>query len=145
MKISIASDHAGIEYKAKVKAILEGMKHTVEDVGTHSKESCDYPDFGLKAVRMVVSGEAQRSVLICWTGNGMGMVANKVKGIRAGLALSAEMAYLTRLHNDANVLVIAQKYTPEDQLEEILQKFLTTDFEGGRHIRRIEKMMAEEE
>ena len=145
MKIAIASDHAGLEFKARVRGILERLGHEVTDVGTHTKESCDYPDFGLLAARMVAQGEADRAVTICWTGNGMNMVANKVKGIRAGLALSPEMAFLTRSHNDANVLTLSQKYTPEDQLEEILEKFLTTPFEGGRHQRRIDKMMAAEQ
>jgi ribose 5-phosphate isomerase B len=84
-------------------------------------------------------------VNICWTGNGMMMAANKVKGIRAGLALNADMAHLTRLHNDANVLTLAAKYTPEEQLENILKAFLETKFEGGRHVLRVEKIMAEED
>jgi len=142
MKISIGSDHAGLEFKAKVKAVLEGLGHEVIDVGTHTKESCDYPDFGLEVARKVASGEVDRGVTICWTGNGMNMAANKVKGIRAGMALSPEMAMLTRSHNDANVLTLAQKYTPEDQLKDILEAFLTTEFEGRRHVQRIAKMMA---
>ncbi|HOP06957.1 MAG TPA: ribose 5-phosphate isomerase B [candidate division Zixibacteria bacterium] len=145
MKIAVASDHAGLEFKEEVKGILERMGHEVIDVGTYTKDSCDYPDFGLAAARMVARGEADRAVTICWTGNGMNMVANKVKGIRAGLALNPEMAFLTRSHNDANVLTLSQKYTPENQLEEILEKFLTTEFEGGRHQRRIDKMMAVEQ
>ncbi len=144
MKIAVASDHAGYEFKEKVKYILQGLGHEVLDFGAHSTESVDYPDFGLKAARAVADGEADYGVAVCWTGNGMSMAANKVKGIRAGLALSPEMALLTRSHNNANVLTLAQKYTPEEDLEEILKVFLTTEFEGGRHERRVQKLMEAE-
>ena len=130
--------------KEKVKYILQGLGHEVLDFGAHSTESVDYPDFGLKAARAVADGEADYGVAVCWTGNGMSMAANKVKGIRAGLALSPEMALLTRSHNNANVLTLAQKYTPEEDLEEILKVFLTTEFEGGRHERRVQKLMEAE-
>lgn len=144
MKIAVGSDHAGYEFKEKVKYLLQGFGHEVLDFGAHSTESVDYPDFGLKVARAVADGEADYGVAICWTGNGMSMAANKVKGIRAGLALSPEMAFLTRSHNNANVLTLAQKYTPESDLEEILKIFLTTEFEGGRHERRVKKLMAAE-
>ena len=145
MKIAVGSDHAGVEFKARIKAILEALGHEVIDFGTNSKESCDYPDFGLKVAHAVADKKVDYGVNVCWTGNGMGMASNKVKGIRAGIALNKDMAYLTRSHNDANVLVIGQKYTSEDDLEEILKTFLETEFEGGRHIPRIAKIMAEEE
>lgn len=145
MKISVACDHAGLETKERVKEILTAHKHEVIDCGTNTKESCDYPDFGLKAARMVPTNEVDHAVLICWTGNGMGIAANKVKGVRAGIALNRDMAYYTRLHNDANVLVIGQKYIDEAELAEILLTFLTTDFEGGRHVRRVEKIAKAEE
>ncbi|RKX23431.1 MAG: ribose 5-phosphate isomerase B [Candidatus Zixiibacteriota bacterium] len=144
MKISIGCDHAGYEFKENVKRILQKLGHEVIDFGTNSKESVDYPDFGLKVARSVADGSVDRGVTICWTGNGMNMAANKVKGIRAGMALSVEMAYLTRLHNDANVLTLAAKYTPEADVEEILKTFLETDFEGGRHSVRVGKIMAAE-
>lgn len=144
MKVAVGSDHAGFEFKEKVKLTLTGLGCEVFDFGTNSLESVDYPDFGLKVARAVASREVDRGVTICWTGNGMNMAANKVDGIRAGMALSTEMAYLTRLHNDANVLTLAAKYTPEDDLREILEAFLTTEFEGGRHVPRVDKIMAAE-
>lgn len=144
MKIAIGCDHAGLEFKEMVKAILSSWGHDVTDFGTNSKDSVDYPDFGLKVAHAVANGEVDRGITICWTGNGMNMAANKVKGIRAGMALNAEMAMLTRSHNDANVLTLAQKYTPVDQLQEILKSFLETPFEGGRHENRVKKIMSSE-
>jgi len=144
MRIAVACDHAGFEFKEKVKAILQALGHEVVDFGTNSKDSVDYPDFGLKAAHAVADGEADYGITVCWTGNGMNMTCNKVKGIRAGMALSADMAFLTRSHNNANMMTLAQKYTPEDQLEEIVKTFLTTPFEGGRHIPRVEKVMKAE-
>jgi len=144
MKIAIGADHKGFAFKEKIKSLLEKMGHEVTDFGTDSEQSVDYPDFGLKVAHAVADHAAEYGVTICWTGNGMNMAANKVKGIRSALVLEPEMAYLTRRHNNANVLALAGKYTPEDQLEEILHKFLETDYEGGRHDRRIEKITAEE-
>ena len=144
MKIAIACDHAGLEFKEKVKDVLQALGHEVVDCGTNSKESVDYPDFGLAAARAVAAGAVDYGITVCWTGNGMNMACNKVKGIRAGIALSRDMAFLTRSHNDANMLSLAQKYTPEDQLEEIIKTFLTTPFEGGRHVARVEKVMKAE-
>lgn len=144
MKIAIAADHAGYEFKEKIKQILIKLGHEYIDLGTDSKESVDYPDYGIKAAQKVAGGEADYGITVCWTGNGMNMAANKVKGIRSGLAVNKEMAYLTRLHNDANMLAISQKFTPEDQLEEIVKTFLETEFEGGRHIKRIQKIQAAE-
>ena len=140
MKIAVACDHAGLEFKEKVKLILSRLGHEVVDFGTDSKKSVDYPDFGLAAAAAVAGGEVEYAITVCWTGNGMNMVANKVKGIRAGMALNPEMAFLTRSHNDANMLTLAQKYTPEAQLAEIIETFLTTPFEGGRHTQRVEKI-----
>ena len=145
MRIAIGCDHAGLEFKEKGKAILIRLGHEVIDFGTDSKDSVDYPDFGLKVARAVADGEVNYGMTVCWTGNGMNIAANKIKGIRAGMAVNPEMAHLTRLHNNANVLTLAQKYTPEDQLEEIITQFLTTSFEGGRHIPRLEKIQKAEE
>ncbi len=145
MRIAIGCDHAGLEFKEKVKAILIRLGHEVIDFGTDSKDSVDYPDFGLRVARAVADGEVNYGMTVCWTGNGMNIAANKIKGIRAGMALNPEMAHLTRLHNNANVLTLSQKYTPEDQLEEIITQFLTTSFEGGRHIPRLEKIQKAEE
>jgi ribose 5-phosphate isomerase B len=144
MKIALAADHAGLEFKNKVKDLLKKMGHEVIDLGTDTKDSVDYPDYGLKAARLVQSGSATRGVTVCYSGNGMNIAVNKVKGIRSGLALNKDMAYLTRFHNDANMLALSQKFTPESELESILKTFLETPFEGGRHVRRIEKIMGEE-
>ncbi|MFQ5453813.1 MAG: ribose 5-phosphate isomerase B, partial [Candidatus Zixiibacteriota bacterium] len=133
------------DFKKKVKEILKKLGHDVIDFGTDSKESVDYPDYGLKVAYAVQKGDVKYGITICWTGNGMNITANKVKGIRAGLALNNEMAYLTRLHNDANVLTLSQKFTPEEQLEEIITTFLSTEFEGGRHIPRLEKIQKAEQ
>ena len=141
MKIAIACDHAGYEFKERIKELLQALGHEVVDCGTNSKDSVDYPDFGLAAARAVAAGAVDYGITVCWTGNGMNMACNKVKGIRAGMALSPDMAFLTRSHNDANMLTLAQRYTPEDQLEEIIKTFLTTPFEGGRHIARVAKIM----
>lgn len=145
MKIAIGADHKGYPFKEKVRLLLEQWGHTVLDMGTHSEEeSVDYPDFGLKVAHAVADRTADRGVNVCWTGNGMAIASNKVDGVRAGMALNIEMAELTRLHNDANVLVLAGKYTPETELESILKKFLETEFEGGRHVARVAKIKAAE-
>ncbi len=140
MKIALGADHKGFAFKEKIKTHLIARSIPVTDFGTFSEESTDYSDYGLKAASDVISGNADRGILICWTGNGMAIAANKVKGIRAGLATDHEMARLTRAHNDANVLVLSGKYTPEDQLLEIVDTFLSTPFEGGRHQRRLDKI-----
>ncbi len=145
MRLAIGCDHAGLEFKDRVREILISWGHDVVDFGTNSKDSVDYPDYGLKVALAVAADEVDRGITICWTGNGMNITANKIKGVRAGLALSTEMAFLTRSHNDANVLTLAQKYTPEDQLEEILKAFIDTPFEGGRHLPRVNKIRAAEE
>ena len=144
MRIAIGADHKGYPFKEKVKAILKQLGHEVIDEGTDSEESADYSEFGLRVAHDVAKGEADYGITICWTGNGMNIAANKVRGIRAGMALSVEMAHLTRLHNNANVLTMASKYTPEKDLEEIVKTFLDTKFEGGRHIARLQKIMDEE-
>lgn len=144
MKIAIGSDHAGFELKEQVKKILTKMGHEVLDFGTDSKESVDYPDYAFKVARTVAGGEVERGVAICWTGGGMTITANKVKGIRAGLCLNREMAYYSRLHNDTNVLTMSQKYTDPKEVEEILKVWLETEFEGGRHARRLDKIKESE-
>ena len=140
MKISLGADHRGFAFKEKIKSILVEQKIEAEDFGTFSDDSADYPDFGIKAAEAVARGEVDYGIVICGTGNGMAMAANKVKGIRAGLALTPEMARLARAHNNANVLVLSGMFTPEDQLKEIIKIFLSTPFEGGRHARRIGKI-----
>jgi len=140
MKIAIGCDHAGFELKEKVKAILESLGHTVMDCGTDSKESVDYPDFALKVAESVADQEAERGIVICWTGNGVCMTANKIDGIRATIALTPDMARLARGHNNSNVLALASKYINENLLEEIIEVWLTEKFEGGRHMRRLAKI-----
>lgn len=140
MKIAIGSDHAGFELKEKVKAILEAKGHSVTDFGTVSTESVDYSDFAIKVAEAVARHEVDRGVAICWTGNGVTMSANKVDGVRATLALNPDMAHLARAHNNSNVLTLASKYIEIDKLEEIIKEWLDTEFEGGRHLRRLAKI-----
>jgi len=144
MKIAIGSDHAGFDLKEKVKKLLQSLGHQVVDFGTGGKDSVDYPDFGLKVAHAVAKGEAERGVAVCWTGNGMTIAANKVKGIRATLCLNKDMAYYARLHNNSNVLTLSQKYTPDGEIEGIVESWMKTDFEGGRHSRRLQKIEDEE-
>ena len=145
MKVAIGADHKGFDYKEKIKGILQRLGVEVTDFGTNSHDSVDFPDYGLKVAHAVADGNADYGITVCWTGNGMNMAANKVKGIRSGLALNPEMAVLTRQHNDANVLAIASKYVQETDLDLIVRAFLQTQFEGGRHIPRVQKIRNEEE
>lgn len=140
MKIALGADHKGFAYKNLVKSFLQKKSIDVTDFGTFSQESTDYSDYALQAAREVSSGKADLGILVCWTGNGMAIASNKVKGIRAALALNPEMAALARSHNDANILVLSGKYTPEPQLEDIVDRFLSTQFEAGRHQRRLDKI-----
>jgi ribose 5-phosphate isomerase B len=140
MRIALGADHRGYRYKEHVKRYLTGRDIQVFDFGTNSEESVDYPDFGSKVAHAVADGEVEFGINICGSGNGMLMVANKVSGVRAGIALNPEMARLTRQHNSANVLSIAADFTPEDQLEPIVQAFLDAQFEGGRHTARVAKI-----
>ena len=140
MKIALGADHRGYRYKEHIKRYLTSRDIQVFDFGTNSEESVDYPDFGSKVAHAVADGEVDFGINICGSGNGMLMVANKVSGVRAGIALNPEMARLTRQHNSANVLSIAADFTPEDQLEKIVQAFLDAQFEGGRHTARVAKI-----
>lgn len=140
MKIAIGSDHAGYELKEKVKKILESWGHDVADFGTHSTESVDYSDYAVKVAEAVSSGSVERGVAICWTGNGVTIATNKIDGIRATMAMNAEMAQLARAHNNSNVLTLASKYLEINELEGVLKAWLETDFEDGRHTRRLAKI-----
>ena len=142
MKISLACDHGALRLKEAVRAHLEALGHEVVDFGTHTPDSCDYSDFGILAATAVASGECERGVLLCTTGIGMCMTANKVKGIRCALLSDLMSARLTRQHNDANVIAMGAAVLGEKLALEILDVFLTTEFEGGRHQRRIDKFMA---
>jgi ribose 5-phosphate isomerase B len=140
MKISLGADHKGFELKEEIKKHLKDLGHQVTDFGTHSAESVDYPDFGFKVAESVAKGETDFGITICWTGNGMNIVANKVKGVRSALCLNEEMASLARAHNDANVLALSSKYVTEEQAKKIVDVWISTKFEGGRHARRLEKI-----
>ncbi len=140
MKIALGADHRGYRYKEHIKQYLASRDIQIVDFGTNSEESVDYPDFGSKVAHAVADGEVDLGINICGSGNGMLMVANKVNGVRAGIALNPDMARLTRQHNNANVLSIAADFTPEDQLEPIVQAFLDAQFEGGRHTARVAKI-----
>lgn len=140
MKISIASDHAGFALKQQIADALKGMGHDVEDFGTDSEESVDYPDFAEPAAREVASGGADRGVLVCGSGVGVSIVANKVDGVRAVHAHDIEEAEMSRRHNNANVVTLGERTTDPATAVEIVNHFLATDFEGGRHERRVEKI-----
>jgi len=137
MKVAIGSDHAGFDYKEMVKEYLEGKGYHVIDKGTYSKESIDYPVFGEAVAKAVASGEADRGIVICGTGIGISIAANKVKGIRAALCTNEYMARMARKHNDANVLAFGARVLGTDVALGIVDEFFTTDFEGGRHEKRV--------
>jgi len=145
MKISVASDHAGYAVKEAVKAHLLEAGHEVVDFGADSAESTDYPDHATPAARAVASGEVEMGVLVCGSGQGMVMTANKVHGVRAALAWDPEIAKLSRNHNDANVLALPGRFISEEGALEIVDAWLQAEFEGGRHIPRVRKMMKAEE
>ena len=137
MKISLGSDHAGFRYKEKVKELLGSLGHEVKDCGTFSEEPVDYPLFIRPAAEAVASGECERGIVFGGSGNGEAMAANKVRGVRCGLAWNEESARLSRRHNDANVLSIGERMISEDLLVKIVRLWLETPFEGGRHVKRI--------
>jgi ribose 5-phosphate isomerase B len=142
MRIAIGSDHAGYRLKETIRASLLDAGLAIEDVGTNSDASVDYPDFAAAVARRVVSGASDRGILICGTGIGMAMAANKVEGARAAAAGDLESARLSREHNDANILTLGARITPPDLALAIVRVFLDTPFEGGRHQRRVDKVMA---
>ncbi|MFB3829739.1 MAG: ribose 5-phosphate isomerase B [Bryobacteraceae bacterium] len=140
MKIAIGADHAGVVLKDALRRKLEADGHEVVDYGTNSNESCDYPDFAQSVGRDVAGGRADRGVLVCYTGIGMAMAANKVRGVRAAPAQNDEEVRLTREHNDANVLTLGAKFLSEERAAELVDLFLNTQFQGGRHARRVAKI-----
>lgn len=142
MKISIGSDHAGFPLKEEVIAWLKETGSTVIDEGCFNLDSVDYPDYGEKVARKVSTGQADKGIVICGTGLGISMSANKVKGIRAALCHNAYTAEMARRHNDANVLAMGARVTGVGVALNIVQCFLRTEFEGGRHQRRVDKIMA---
>ena len=142
MKISMGCDHGGYPLKEFLKSWLEEQGHTVVDCGTHSTDSCDYPDFGAAAAREVAEGRCERGIVICTTGIGISIAANKVKGIRCGLCSDPLSAEMTRRHNDANMLAMGAGMIGKNMAQRITEVFLTTGFEGGRHQRRVERISA---
>ena len=142
MTISLACDHGALTLKQAVGTHLADLGHEGTDVGTFTPDRCAYPDNGILAAKAVASGQCERGVLLCTTGIGMSMTANKVKGIRCALLSDLMSARLTRQHNDANVIAMGAAVLGEKLALEILDVFLTTEFEGGRHQRRIDKFMA---
>lgn len=138
MKISLGSDHAGFQLKEKVKALLGDLGHEVKDFGTFSAEPpVDYPLFIRPAAEAVVRGETERGIVFGGSGNGEAMAANKIRGVRCALCWNEEVATLSRQHNDANVLSLGERVIPEEMALKVVRIWLTTDFEGGRHVRRI--------
>ncbi|MCI9241393.1 ribose 5-phosphate isomerase B [Oscillibacter sp.] len=142
MKIALGCDHGGYDLKQHVIKVLEGLGHEIEDFGCHSKESCDYSDFGAAAARAVAEGSCDRGIVICTTGIGISITANKVKGVRCAHCADCLQAEMTRRHNDANMMAIGAGFTGPNMAERMVEVFLSTEFEGGRHARRVEKMMA---
>ena len=138
MKIALGSDHGGYALKCDIIRLLEKLGHEYKDFGWYSTESCDYPDFGEAAARAVASGEYDRGIVICTTGIGISIAANKVKGIRCALCTDPYVAEMTRRHNDANMLAMGAGVVGPNLADRIVEAFLTTEFEGGRHQRRVD-------
>jgi RpiB/LacA/LacB family sugar-phosphate isomerase len=145
MKIALASDHAGYPEKERLKPLFRELGLEVEDLGTSSEDSVDYPDYALKVAEHVARGRAEQGVLICGSGTGMAIAANKVPGVRAAVAWSEETARLARRHNDANVLALGARTTPVEDIPKIVRAWFETNFEGGRHAGRVEKIRQLEE
>ncbi len=141
MKIAIASDHRGYEAKELIKSLLKKTGHDVIDFGTSESKSCDYPDYAVPACQAVAAGEADNGILICGSGIGMSIVANKVKGIRAALCQDEMFVQTAREHNNANVLCLPAMLVNDSLLNRIVDSWLNTDFQGGRHERRVEKIL----
>lgn len=140
MKISFASDHGGLDLKNGLIEYAKSQGIEVVDNGCYNYESCDYPDFAKKTCLDVVEKRCDFGVLVCTTGIGMSMCANKVRGCRGSLVSNTDSAFLTRSHNDSNVLCLSQKYTPIEVAKEIFDIYISTPFSGGRHLRRVEKL-----
>lgn len=142
MRLYVGSDHAGFALKEHVRAHLEEHGHEVVDVGTHSEEPVDYPDYARQVGEAVAAGDAAFGVLVCGSGLGMEIAANKVNGVRAVQSMDTEMARMSRLHNDANIVTLAGRYIGPEAADAIVDTFVTTAFEGGRHQRRVDKISA---
>jgi ribose 5-phosphate isomerase B len=142
MRIAVAADHAGVALKDHLRGVLERLGHQVSDLGTHGAESVDYPDYAAAVGRAVAAGEADRGLLVCGTGVGMAMAANKIHGVRAASCNNLFLAQLARAHNDANVLALGAREIAPPHAAAILESFLATPFDGGRHQGRVDKICA---
>jgi ribose 5-phosphate isomerase B len=140
IKIAIGSDHGGYELKNSIIEFLKQEKYAISDMGTHSKDSCDYPIIGFEVAKAVSSGKADKGILICKTGVGMAIIANKLHGIRAAACYDKDMAKSSREHNDCNIIVLAASYTDMAKAKEILKIWLKTDAAGDRHARRVKQI-----
>ncbi len=140
MKIAVGSDHAGFEKKSVVVLWLKQNGHEVVDFGTYSAESVDYPDYARKVAIAVAQGECAQGILLCGSGIGVSIVANKVKGIRAALVFKPEVATLARQHNDANIICLPARFMTDAEVQQSLENWFAASFEGGRHLRRVEKI-----
>jgi ribose 5-phosphate isomerase B len=145
VKIALASDHAGFSEKEKLKPLLTELGIDYSDLGTVSEDSVDYPDYARKVAEKVAAGHVDQGVLVCGSGTGMAITANKVPGVRAAVAWSEEIARLARQHNDANVLALGARTTPPGEIPNIVRAWFETAFEGGRHTKRVEKITALEQ
>lgn len=139
-KVAIACDHGGYALKTQIAEYLHGCGFATVDYGTNSDQSCDYPDFARPAAQSVAKGECAWGIVVCTTGIGVSMVANKVRGVRCALCVNADMAHMTRAHNNANMLALGQKYVDFAAARDIINEFVTTEFEGGKHERRVNKI-----
>ena len=142
MKIALGCDHGGYALKEQIKTWIAQMGHETEDFGCYNLDSCDYPDFGAAAARAVSEGKCEMGIVVCTTGIGISIAANKIKGIRCAHCADCLEAEMTRRHNDANMMAIGAGFTGKNMAERMVEVFLTTEFEGGRHQRRVDKMMA---
>jgi ribose 5-phosphate isomerase B len=140
VKIAVGSDHRGYALKERIAALLEDLGHETVDLGTGSAESVDYPDFAFPVAEKVASGEVERGILVCGSGIGMSIAANKVKGVRAALCRTVDDARMTRKHNDSNVLTLSEKSIEYPEIDELIEVWLDTEYEGERHQRRLDKI-----
>ena len=140
MRIALASDHAGYAEKERLKTVLSDLGVEFDDLGTRSEESVDYPDYARAVAEQVADGRVEQGLLVCGSGTGMAITANKVPGVRAAVAWSEEIARLARQHNDANVLAIGARTTPPAEIPNIVRAWFSTEFEGGRHAERVNKI-----
>lgn len=140
MKIAISSDHAGVEYKKAIVEFVRSLGFDIQDLGPYNEDSVDYPDFAHKLAEKILQKQADLGIILCGTGNGVAMAANKHQGIRAGLCWNKEIASLIRQHNDANILALPARFVSVEEAKEIVKAYLETPFEGGRHQRRVDKI-----